>query len=145
MKLNLFTKLLAAGVAGTFALGTALAQDTSTTTTVTGGSAGVSATTSTSTVDGVGTITTYTPGSDYITFRTEASAQPVRYYYTKQTTVVDPNGQAIEWSMLKPDMPVHYTYTKEGDRMVLTKVTLEKPISYYQEKETTTTTTTTSP
>jgi hypothetical protein len=145
MKLNLFTKLLAAGVAGTFALGTALAQDASTTTTVTGGSAGVSATTSTSTVDGMGTITTYTPGSDYITFRTEASPQPVRYYYTKQTTVVDPNGQAIEWSMLKPDMPVHYTYTKEGDRMVLTKVMLEKPISYYEEKETTTTTTTTSP
>ena len=39
-------------------------------------------------------------------------------------------------------MPVRYTYVKEGDRMVITKVTLEKPISYYK-KETTTTTTTT--
>ena len=142
MKLNLLTKLLAAGVAGTFALGTALAQDTSTTTTVTAGSTGVSSTTSTSTVDGMGMITTYTPGSDYISFRTDTSAEPVRYYYTKQTTVVDPNGQAIEWSMLKPDMPVHYTFIKEGDRMVLTKVTLEKPVSYYEKKETTTTTTT---
>ena len=43
--------------------------------------------------------------------------------------------------MLKPDMPVTYTYVKEGDRMVITKVTLTKPLSYYK-KETTTTTTT---
>ncbi len=141
MKLNTFTKLMAAGVAGAFALGTALAQDTSTTTSVTAGGAGVSASTSTSTMDGTGTITTYTPGSDYISFRTETSAQPVKYYYTKQTTVVDPDGHAVEWSMLKPEMAVHYTYTKEGDRMVITKVTLEKPISYYEKKETTTTTT----
>ncbi len=39
-------------------------------------------------------------------------------------------------------MPVRYTYTKEGDRMVVTKVTLQKPITYYEKKETTTTTTT---
>jgi hypothetical protein len=44
-------------------------------------------------------------------------------------------------SMLRPDMPVHYTYTKDGDRMVITKVTLEKPISYYKKESTTTTTT----
>jgi hypothetical protein len=93
-------------------------------------------------MDGTGTITTYTPGSDYISFRTETNAEPVKYYYTKQTTVVDPDGHAVEWSMLKPAMAVHYTYTKEGDRMVITKVTLEKPISYYEKKETTTTTTT---
>lgn len=141
MKLKVFTKLMVVGIAGTLALDTVFAQETSTTTTVTTGNAGVSANTNTSTVDGMGMITTYTPGSDYVTFRTNTSAQPVRYYYTRQTTVVDPNGQAIEWSMLKPNMPVHYTFTKEGDRMVLTKVTLEKPISYYEEKETTTTTT----
>ena len=33
-------------------------------------------------------------------------------------------GRTVEWSMLRPDMPVTYTYTKEGDRMVITKVTL---------------------
>jgi hypothetical protein len=93
-------------------------------------------------MDGMGTITAYTPGSDYITFRTQTSAEPVRYYYSKQTTVVDPEGRTVEMSMLRPDMPVHYTYVKEGDRMVITRVTLEKPISYYQKKETTTTTTT---
>jgi hypothetical protein len=94
-------------------------------------------------MDATGTITTFTPSSDSITFRTETSAEPVRYYFTKETTVVDPAGQTVELSMLRPDMPVHYTYVKQGDRMVVTRVTLEKPISYY--KKTTTTTTTTNP
>ena len=134
MKSNRFSTLIAAGVAGAFALGTALAQDTSTTTSVTA--------VSTSTMDGAGTITTYTPGSDYISFRTETSAEPVKYYYTSKSTVVDSDGHAVEWSMLKPDMPVHYTYTKDGDRMVITRVTLDRPISYYEKKETTTTSTT---
>jgi hypothetical protein len=137
MKQNRFTKLLAAGAACSLALSTVVAQDTSTTTTA--GAAGV--TTSTSTLNGTGTITAFTPSSDYITFRTGTSAEPVRYYVTKDTTVVDPTGQTVEMSMLRPDMPVHYTYVKEGDRMVVTRVTLEKPISYYK-KETTTTTTT---
>ncbi|HAF02752.1 MAG TPA: hypothetical protein DCO65_04090 [Spartobacteria bacterium] len=123
------------------ALGTALAQE-NTTTTTTAGSTGVSASTSTSTLDGTGTITTYTPGSDYISFRTEASTTPVKYYYTKSTTILDPEGKTVEWSMLRPDMPVRYTYVKEGDRMVISKITLTKPLSSYEKKESTTTTTT---
>jgi hypothetical protein len=67
---------------------------------------------------------------------------PVKYYYTKKTVLVDPEGRTVEWTALKPDMPVTYTYTKEGDRMVVTKVTLAKSLSYYEKKETTTTTTT---
>ncbi len=145
MKPNTLTKMLAAGAACALALGTAFAQETSTTTSVTAGSTGASTTTSTSSMDGTGTITTYTPDSDYIMFRSEASAEPTKYYYSKSTTVVDPEGKTVEMSMLKPDMPVHYTYVKEGDRMVISKITLEKPITYYEKKETTTTTTTTNP
>ena len=145
MKQNRLIKLLAAGAVSAIALTTAFAQ-TSTTTTTTDPAAALtsssSTTTSTSTVDGSGTITTYTPGSDYISLRTETSASPVKYYYTKSTTIVDPEGKTVEWSMLKPDMPVKYTYVKEGDRMVVTKITLVKPVSYYEKKETTTTTTT---
>jgi len=141
MKQNTFTKMLAAGAACALALGTALAQEASTTTTTSAGSTGVSTTTSTSSLDATGTITAFTPSSDYITFRTETSTEPVRYYVTKETTVVDPSGAPVELSMLRPDMPVHYTYVKQGDRMIVTKVTLEKPVSYYK-KETTTTTTT---
>jgi len=140
MKQTRLVKILAGGAACAVALSTAFAQDTSTTTT-TAGSTGVS-TTSTSTLNGSGTITTYTPGSDYIMFRTETSPEPVRYYYRKSTTVVDPEGRTVEWSALRPDMPVTYTYAKEGDRMVITKMTLTKPLSYYERKDTTTTTTT---
>jgi hypothetical protein len=140
MKQTTLVKLLAAGAV---ALSTALAQESSTTTTTTAGTTGVSeSTTSTSTLSGSGTITAYTPGSDYITFRTESSTAPVKYYYTRKTVLVDPEGRTVEWTALKPDMPVTYTYTKEGDRMVVTKVTLAKPLSYYEKKETTTTTTT---
>src|SRR5882672_12279558 len=124
MKQTRLVKLLAACAAGAVALGTAFAQENSTTTTTTAGTTGVSeSTTSTSTLNGSGTITTYTPGSDYIMFRTEASAEPVKYYYNKNTTVVDPEGNTVEWSALRPDMPVTYTYTRDGDRMVITKMT----------------------
>jgi hypothetical protein len=141
MKQTRLVKILAAGAAGAVALSTVFAQESSTTTTTTGGSTGVS-TTSTSTLNGSGTITAYTPGSDYISFRSETSTAPVKYYYTKSTTVVDPEGKTVEWSALRPDMPVTYTYVKEGDRMVVTRVTLAKPLSYYEKKDTTTTTTT---
>jgi hypothetical protein len=140
MKQTRLMKILAGGMACVVAVSTAFAQTSSTTTTTTAGAAGVS--TSTSEVSGSGTITTYTPGSDYITFRTETSTAPVKYYYTKKTVLVDPTGSVVEWTALRPDMPVTYTYVKEGDRMVVTKVTLTKPVSTYKKEETTTTTTT---
>ena len=142
MKQTRLVKLLAAGAAAAIALITAFAQESSTTTRTTAGTTGVSeSTTSTSTLNGSGTITAYTPGSDYIMYRTESSTTPVKYYYTTKTVLVDPEGRTVEWSALKPDMPVTYTYTKEGDRMVVTKVTLAKPLSSYEKTETTTTTT----
>ena len=96
MKQTRLVKLLAAFAAGAVALGTAFAQETSTTTTTTAGTTGVSgSTTSTSTLSGSGTITAYTPGSDYVMFRTKSSTTPVKYYYTKKTVLVDPAGQ---WS-----------------------------------------------
>ena len=140
MKQTRLMKMLAAGVACAVAVSTVFAQTSSTTTTTTAGSTGV--TTSTSEVSGSGVITTYTPGSDYITFRTETSTEPVRYYYTTKTVLVDPEGRTVEWSALRPDMPVTYSYVKEGDRMVVTKVTLAKPVTTYKKEETTTTTTT---
>src|SRR5882724_803448 len=98
MKETRLVKMLVAGAACAAALGLALAQESSTTTT-TAGTTGVSTSTSTSTIDGTGTITTYTPGSDYISLRTETSAEPVKYYYTKNTTILDPEGKTVEWSM----------------------------------------------
>jgi len=144
MKQNRFTKLMAVGAVSAVALSTAFAQTTTreTTTSVGGTTAGVSATTtSTSSLDGTGVITTYSPGTEYISVRTEKSADPVRYHWTDRTTIVDIEGNAVDRALLRADLPVKYTYVKEGDRMVVSKVTVQKPLT--EIKETTTTTTTT--
>jgi hypothetical protein len=138
MKPTTLAKILATGVACAMGLATVLAQDSTTTTTV--DPAGTT-TTSTTTMNGTGTISTIAPDSNYVVFSGESSAEPVRYYRTTKTVVVDPEGHTVAWSALRPDIPVRYTYVREGDRMVITKVTLERPISYYEKSTTTTTTT----
>jgi hypothetical protein len=146
MKENRLITLLAAGAVSAIALTTAFAQTSSTTTTTTNPAVTTSSstTTSTSTIDGTGTITTYTPGTDYLSFRTETSTEPVKYYYNpKETIVVDSEGATVDWKLLRADMPVKYTYVKDGDRLIVRKITLMKPVSYYE--KTTTTTTTTKP
>ena len=101
-------------------------------------------TTTTTTTDPVtGTITTYTPGNDYIMFRAGTTGTPVRYYYTKDTAILDPAGQTVTWSAVRPDLPATVYYVREGDRMIVRKIMLTKPTVI--EKETTTTTTTEKP
>lgn len=141
MKQTRLMKMLAAGVACAMAVSTVFAQTSSTTTSTTNPVTGTTTTESTTT-SGTGMITAYTPGSEYISFRSSATAEPVKYYYTKKTVLVDPEGRSLEWSALRPDMPVTYTYVKDGDRMVVTKVTVTKPVTTYKKEETTTTTTT---
>ena len=66
-------------------------------------------------------------------FRTTTSAEPVQYYYSpKETVVVDSEGATVDWKHLRADMPVKYTYVKEGDRMIVRKITLQKPVAYYE-------------
>ena len=138
MKDNTLAKIFAIGAACALIAGTALAQaTTSVTTNVEPMSAGL--TTST------GSIATYAPGGDYFTFRTTTAAEPVRYYYTKETTVLDPAGHAVAWSDIRPDLPATVYYAREGDRMIVRKVVLTKPVNVIEKKETTTTTTTTAP
>ena len=92
-----------------------------------------------------GSFATYTPGGEYFTFRTTTGAEPVKYYYTKETTVVDPAGHTVAWSDIRPDLPATVYYARQGDRMIVRKVVLTKPVNVIQKKETTTTTTTTKP
>ena len=124
-------------------LGIAFAQTTTTTTStdpVTG-----TTTTQQTTTSSVGSIVTYTPDSDYFTFRTESAAAPVRYYYTKDTTVVDPTGRVVSLSAIRPDMPATVYYSTVGDRVVVRKVVLARPAAPVIKHEETTTTTTTRP
>ena len=157
MKQNRFTKMLAVGAVSAVAMTTAFAQTTTTkettattgttgagvsATTTTSGTTGVSATTSTSTLDGTGTISTYTPGESF-TVRSESSTSPVTYYTSKDVTVVDPTGAAVDVKYLRSDIPVKYTYVKQGDRMVVSKIIVQKPLAEITKETTTTTTTTT--
>jgi hypothetical protein len=139
MKQTTLAKILA--VACSLGVVTAMAQ-TSTTVTTKDAAAGT-AVTETSTTTSTGTISTYTPGTDYITFRTSTEAAPVRYYYSKDTTILDPEGHTVTWSAVRPDLPATVYYTRDGERMVVRKIVLSKPT--VTEKETTTTTTTQKP
>jgi hypothetical protein len=142
MKQTRLVKMLAAGAAGAVALSAAFAQESTTTTTTANPVTGIS-TTESSTTTNTGTIAAYTPGSDYITFRSTTDAAPVRYYYTKSTTILDPEGRTVEWSAIRPDLPATVYYVKDGDRVVVRKIVLSQPV--IEKKETTTTTTTTKP
>jgi hypothetical protein len=136
MKQTRLVKILTAGALCAAALGIALAQESTTTTTVDP----VTGTTTTATTSTAGTITAYTPDSDYIMFRTAPDAAPVRYYYTKDTTVVDPEGHIVTWSAVQPDVPATVYYTNVGDRVVVRKIVLAQPTTIYKEETTTTTT-----
>ena len=140
MKQTGLKKILVMGAIFVAAVGLAIAQQTTTTTTtdpVTG-----TTTTQQTTTSSVGSIVTYTPDSDYFTFRTAVNAAPVRYYYTKDTTVVDPGGRVVNWSAIRPDVPATIYYSTVGDRVVVRKVVLTQPATIIKREETTTTTTT---
>jgi hypothetical protein len=111
-------------------------------TTSTTGTTGVTATTSTSTLDGTGVITSFTPGETFVV-RSETSSSPVTYYTTKDVTVVDSTGAPVDVKYLRSDLPVKYTYVKQGDRMVVSKIIVQKPVAEITKETTTTTTTTT--
>ena len=141
MKQTGLKKILAAGAICAAAAGLAVAQQTTTTTTTTDPVTGTT-TTQQTTTSSVGNIVTYTPDSDYFTFRTAPNAAPVRYYYTKDTTVLDPEGRLVNWSAIRPDLPATIYYTRDGDRVVVRKVVLSQPPAVIKHEETTTTTTT---
>jgi len=139
MKENSLSKMLAVGAISALALTTAVAQETTTVTRSTDPVTGTT-TTESATTTSVGTIAA-APASDYISFRTSTTAEPVKYYYTKRTTIVDPTGRTVEWSAVRPDMPATVYYSTVGDRVVVRKVVLAKPV-VVKHTETTTTTTT---
>ncbi len=139
MKQMRLAKILAVGMVSVTAVGMALAQTTTTTTTM--DPATGTTTTQQTTTSSAGNIVTYTPDSDYFTFRTTPDAAPVRYYYTKETSVVDPDGRVVSLSAVRPDMPATVYYTTVGDRVVVRKVVLAKPVVVRHEETTTTTTT----
>lgn len=96
-------------------------------------------------VEVAGTITEFSP--DDVMVRTEQSAAPVRYSFSKTTQYVDDAGNVVTREVIKSGEPVTLSYVKDGDRMIVNRVIVHKtapvaPAAVTTEKTTTTTTTT---
>ncbi|MES2505859.1 MAG: hypothetical protein V4599_04095 [Verrucomicrobiota bacterium] len=90
-----------------------------------------------------GVINTY--GPEGLVVRTETSADPLRYTFTKTTTYVDENGQPVSIETVKSGLPVTVYYTRSGDSLVANKVIVRRAVAVpvpapAVEKKTTTTT-----
>ena len=81
-------------------------------------------TTTTSTTTSAGTVSQFSP--DTIVVKTTTSSNPVSYSYSKTTTYVDENGNAVSSETVKSGAPVTIYYTQDGDKMVATKVVVRK-------------------
>lgn len=107
----------------TILLGTvAYGQTSTSSTTVATGTDGVTETTTNTTTDNMGTVTEFTPGETMI-LKTEA-AEPVHYKFSKTVTYVTTDGTVVKASKIVKDSKVRVHYVKDGDNMVVDKVTL---------------------
>lgn len=85
-----------------------------------------------------GTVSQVDPSASTIILRSESAPQPQTYTYNKETIFTDETGKVVSYEAIK-DSPVTVQYTRDGDRMIVTKV-MKQPTTV--RKETTTTTTT---
>lgn len=83
-----------------------------------------------------GTVSEVNPSSSTIILRSESSTAPQTYTYNKETVFTDDQGKIVTYDAIK-DSPVTVTYTRDGDRMIVTKVT-KQPSTVRRETTTTT-------
>src|SRR4029077_18578838 len=94
-----------------------------------------------------GAFNEYVPGSETVVVRTESGATPLRYTVTKQTTVVDETGAPVAIERISPGSPLSIQYTGTGDRLVASRIIVQRsaavtaPVATQQDTTTTTTTT----
>ena len=80
--------------------------------------------TTTTTTTTAGTVSQF--GPDTIVVKTTTSPDPVSYSYTKTTSYVDEDGKPVTIETVKSGVPVTVYYDKDGDKMVATKVVVNK-------------------
>ena len=80
--------------------------------------------TTTTTTESTGTITEFTPGATLVL--STGSGEPVHYKFGKTVTYVNANGKVINASKIRKDRKVRVHYVKEGNDMVVDKVTVVK-------------------
>jgi len=88
------------------------------------GQEAVTQTTTSTSADG--TITEFSPTGDDVVIRSETSTTPIRYSYSKSTTVVDQNGAPVDISVVRTGVPVHVFYDRDGDRMIARRIVVQR-------------------
>jgi len=97
-----------------------------------------------------GAFTEYVPGSQTVVVRSETNTAPLRYVVTKETTIVDETGAPVTVERIPAGSPLSVQYTGTGDRLVASRIIVQKPAAAavtapVTTQEATTTTTTTRP
>lgn len=85
-----------------------------------------------------GTVSEVDPSSSTIILRSETASAPTKYVYTKETIFTDPQGHTVSYDTIK-NTPVTVYYTRDGDRMIVSKVVTTKPVTTETHHESTTT------
>jgi hypothetical protein len=80
-----------------------------------------------STTTTAGTVSEISP--DALVVRTETSAAPLRYSFTKTTQYVDETGAPVSLEVVKSGLPVTVQYVRAGDRMIASRVTVRRQTS----------------
>jgi hypothetical protein len=88
---------------------------------------GLRAQTSTTVTTTKGAFTEYVPGSQTVTVRTETNPAPLRYVVTKETTIVDESGAPVTLERISPGSPVSIQYAGTGERLVASRIIVQKP------------------
>lgn len=86
-----------------------------------------------------GAFTEYVPGSETVVVRSETNPTPLRYVVTKQTTVVDETGAPVMLERIPAGSPLSVQYTGTGNRLVASRIIVNKAPVATQETTTTTT------
>jgi hypothetical protein len=110
-------------------------------------SASAEMTQETTTTTYTGTVSSVSPSSSTIIFKSDAASEtPRKYVYTERTSWVDAAGNTVVRESVQ-NQPVTIYYEKQGDQMVVSRVVTQKPLTapMVEKKTTTTTTTTTEP
>ena len=89
-----------------------------------------------------GAFTQFVPSSETLVVRSETNPNPLQYVVTRQTTVVDETGAPVAINQIAPGAPLSVQYTTTGDRLVASRIVVQRPNVV---ERTTTTTTTTRP
>jgi hypothetical protein len=101
----------------------AAGRTSSTTTTTTAvHSPGTDATTTASSTEAVGTVSEFTPGASLVL--ASNGGTPVQYKLGKNVTYINAKGKEIKAERIRKDRKVRVHYTREGNDMVVDKVTI---------------------